>query len=92
MQCSPPPTPSPPPHSCINTYGAEGRREPRALAFAPGGRALLAAYPDGLRTFTLDPLQLCDAAEGLQWGKVRQAWRGRGGTGWEWVQRQSWCP
>lgn len=58
------------PHSCINTHGPEGRREPRAVAFTPGGRALLAAYPDGLRTFTLDPLQLCDNADGLQWGKV----------------------
>ncbi|PRW32885.1 katanin p80 WD40 repeat-containing subunit B1 [Chlorella sorokiniana] len=57
--------------SCINTYGPEGRREPRAVAFTPGGRALLVAYPDGLRTFTLDPLQLCDTADGLQWGKVR---------------------
>lgn len=59
--------------SCINTYGPEGRREPRAVAFAPGGRALLAAYPDGLRAFTLDPLQLCDTADGQQWGKVRGA-------------------
>ena len=58
------------PRSCINTHGPEGRREPRAVAFTPGGRALLAAYPDGLRTFTLDPLQLCDNADGLQWGKV----------------------
>lgn len=62
------------PCSCINTYGPEGRREPRAVAFTPGGLALLAAYPDGLRTFTLDPLQLCDAADGLQWAKVRARW------------------
>ena len=85
LHSSPPPTatvPLPrPPRSCINTYGPEGRREPRAVAFAPGGRALLAAYPDGLRAFTLDPLQLCDAAEGLQWSKVRRS--GRGKPGWQ---------
>lgn len=55
---------------CIGVHGPEGRREVRALAFNSTGSALLAAYPDGLRTFTLDPLELRDTAE-MQWRQVR---------------------
>lgn len=57
------------PRRCIGVHSSEGRREVRALAFTSTGSALLAAYPDGLRTFTLDPLELRDTAE-LQWRQV----------------------
>ncbi|PSC69091.1 katanin p80 WD40 repeat-containing subunit B1-like protein isoform X1 [Micractinium conductrix] len=55
--------------SCIGTHGPEGRKEVHALAFSTSGNALLAAYPDCLRTFTPDPLRLEDTAE-LPWKQV----------------------
>lgn len=62
------------PGTCIGVHGPEGRREVRAVAFAAAGRALLAAYPDCLRTFTLDPLAHHDTAD-VQWSKVgRVGW------------------
>ncbi|KAL4422687.1 hypothetical protein ABPG75_008884 [Micractinium tetrahymenae] len=54
---------------CIGVHGPEGCREVRALAFTSTGSALLAAYPDGLRTFTLDPLEHRDTAE-LLWKQI----------------------
>lgn len=54
---------------CIGVNGPDGRREVRALTFTSTGSALLAAYPDGLRTFTIDPLEHRDTAE-LAWKEV----------------------
>lgn len=70
-----PPSLPVPTSRCIGVHGPEGRREVRGVAFAPGGRALMAAYPDGLRVFTLDPLTLQDTAD-LQWSRVRGAGQG----------------
>jgi katanin p80 WD40 repeat-containing subunit B1 len=74
---------------CIGVHGPEGRREARALAFAGAraggadgsgsGAVLLAAYADGLRTFSPDPLQHHDTAD-LPWSKVRDGWVGRQGV------------
>ena len=69
-----PPAPHPP-RSCIGTHGPEGRKEVHALAFSTSGNALLAAYPDCLRTFTPDPLRLEDTAE-LPWKQVEVGGRG----------------
>lgn len=57
------------PGACIGVHGPQGCREALAVAFASGGGALLAAFPDALRTFTLDPLQHHDTAA-VQWGEV----------------------
>lgn len=76
----PPPTH---PHRCIDVHGPEGRRGVRGLAFTADGRLLLGAYPDGLRTFSLDPLAHQGSAD-VAWSKVG----GRTlGAGW---QRGGW--
>ncbi|KAI3430413.1 hypothetical protein D9Q98_005008 [Chlorella vulgaris] len=55
--------------TCIGVHAPAGCGEVRAVAFAAGGRALLAAYPTGLRTFTLDPLTHHDSAD-VPWREV----------------------
>jgi len=60
---------SPAHRRCVDVAGPEGGKEVRALAFTSTGSALLAAYPDGLRTFTLDPLVQHDTAD-VQWKQV----------------------
>jgi WD40 repeat protein len=61
--------------TCIGVHAPAGCGEVRAVAFAAGGRALLAAYPTGLRTFTLDPLTHHDSAD-VPWREVSAALQG----------------